>query len=316
MDISLYLTYFHESGGIEKTFERLQQDQNLEETNDPEYLSSFCPDLKEGGGTGKELVFGFGASYKKPKAKAKPKNWDLTIRIRQDDYRQSKAGWKVWDSALVLSRWLYANSGILRDKTVHELGCGCGLVGILAACFAKQVWFSDYLPGILENLRSNITINRHILPEDAQEPRSCQLDWSDFNPTKSHYDVTLETVDVILGSDLVYGIHLAEALPPVVNALLKSDGVFYAVMPRNRWGIDQFMDNMEALGFSCSRTFPEEEFWCDLSKKNHWYFFEFRRGPKKYERTLQQDEKVDDEIFGSPERFFDFSMFKKKRQDF
>jgi len=93
------------------------------------------------------------------------------VRIRQDDYRQSKAGWKVWDSALVLSRWLYANSHVLRMKKVHELGCGCGLVGILAACFAKQVVFSDYLPGILENLKTNLIENGPLFPESAQAPQ-------------------------------------------------------------------------------------------------------------------------------------------------
>jgi hypothetical protein len=105
-----------------------------------------------------------------------------------------------------------------------------------------------------------------------------------------------DKVDIVLGADVIYGLHLAEWLPQVLVKLLKPQGIFVAVNPKNRWvkkkkkqhfvqptdnkqtnkqpkGVDEFLANLEKLGFECSvRTLPEE-FCEDFVKKSCWDLF-------------------------------------------
>ena len=59
----------------------------------------------------------------------------------------------------------------------------------------------------------------------------------DFEVVYNTPDVLNEEdrVDIVLGSDIVYGLHLARWLPVVLDKLLKPMGTFYGVMPKNRW---------------------------------------------------------------------------------
>ena len=51
------------------------------------------------------------------------------MKIRQDKYSNTGNAWKVWDSSLVLARWVFANKNLFTsNKSVHEIGSGCGLV--------------------------------------------------------------------------------------------------------------------------------------------------------------------------------------------
>jgi predicted nicotinamide N-methyase len=43
-------------------------------------------------------------------------------------------------------RWVYGNSSLFQDKTVMELGAGCGLVGLVCAHFASRLYLTDRLP--------------------------------------------------------------------------------------------------------------------------------------------------------------------------
>jgi len=86
-------------------------------------------------------------------------------------------------------------------------------------------------------------------------------------------------VDIVLGSDVIYGLHLAEWLPKVLDRLLTSNGTFYGVNPKNRWGVQEFVNNMEKLGFQCVvRTLPVE-FCEDFVKKSCWDFFKCTKNP-------------------------------------
>lgn len=57
----------------------------------------------------------------------------------------------------------------------------------------------------------------------------------DFEQVYQDPSIIKEQVDVILSSDIIYGVHLAAWVPKVVDRLLKPDGTFYCVNPKNRW---------------------------------------------------------------------------------
>ena len=107
---------------------------------------------------------------------------------------------KLWESAWVLANHL-SSLPVEPQKTILEIGCGLGLVGIAAAMAGHRVTMSEYNADALNFARANAAING--LPEIAIE----HLDWRDPQLTGRF--------DTIVGSDTVYdaeSIGILEAL--------------------------------------------------------------------------------------------------------
>ena len=69
-------------------------------------------------------------------------------------------GAKVWTAAHTLSHELASNPEIVKEKSVLEIGAGCGACGFLAAKLgARQVVLSDYVDQLLLNLRDALHLN-------------------------------------------------------------------------------------------------------------------------------------------------------------
>jgi len=188
----------------------------------------------------------------------------------QNHYSSVRTAWKVWDSAIILSRWFHANSEILTGKKVLEVGSGCGLVGLLASLYSKETTLTDYLPEIVEVLKTNTKLN---YPHGgADHILSCVLDWEKV-VVDSSKETEAKRYDIIFGSDLVYNLQHAEWLPVVIDKLLvhSSTSRFITILPKNRLGVDEFRANLSIKGFeeelSCN---PPEQLFIDLSKKCHW----------------------------------------------
>lgn len=73
----------------------------------------------------------------------------------------------LWNTAKVLSSYLLRNAGLIRDKSVLELGAGAGLPSIIATLAgAQRVVVTDYPDAsLVENLRYNVDMN---IPEDRR----------------------------------------------------------------------------------------------------------------------------------------------------
>jgi len=65
------------------------------------------------------------------------------------------SGSKVWDASHVMARWIVSHRGLFSAKRVLELGCGCGVAGLVAARFAAHVTLSDAEPQVLQNAAVN-----------------------------------------------------------------------------------------------------------------------------------------------------------------
>jgi predicted nicotinamide N-methyase len=75
-------------------------------------------------------------------------NKELRVTIHAGQYDQIETGWKLWDAAVILSRFLFENASLVKDKRVLELGSGCGLVGIVCGHLTRELVFSDYVPTV------------------------------------------------------------------------------------------------------------------------------------------------------------------------
>ncbi|KAJ3191820.1 hypothetical protein HK101_007386 [Irineochytrium annulatum] len=89
-----------------------------------------------------------------------------TIHIWEQTFSEAgeSFGFQTWGSAIVLSRLimddLLMSLEELRRTTFLELGCGTGLVGIVAAVRgARHVFLTDHVPALLANAAGNVVRN-------------------------------------------------------------------------------------------------------------------------------------------------------------
>ena len=60
-------------------------------------------------------------------------------------------------TSLYLAKWLFFNNGIYKGKTVLDMGCGTGLMGIVMGIYKKKkVTYSDIEPLAIINTESNV----------------------------------------------------------------------------------------------------------------------------------------------------------------
>ena len=70
-------------------------------------------------------------------------------------------GKRVWESGIILSRYIYYNRDQFKDKKILEVGSGTGIVGLALAKFteAKEIILTDYQDEVLGLLNENINSN-------------------------------------------------------------------------------------------------------------------------------------------------------------
>ncbi|KXS11176.1 hypothetical protein M427DRAFT_73145 [Gonapodya prolifera JEL478] len=72
-------------------------------------------------------------------------------------------GGRTWESAFLLTSYLTRHPAVVRQKRVLELGCGTGVVGLVAAGLgAREVVLTD-LECMLDVARRNVEVNRGVL---------------------------------------------------------------------------------------------------------------------------------------------------------
>jgi len=150
--------------------------------------------------------------------------FDLVVKIKQDHYDNQGIGmaWRIWDSAIWLSQWIFDNKDLIANKKILEVGAGCGLSGIVAGIYSNQVVISDYTPEIVKMLKYNIDLNSKLF---RAKPTVIQLDWTSKDLIQNPLWIK-KGVDCILGADVYFNPELSVALVEVINKYLSSNGVF------------------------------------------------------------------------------------------
>lgn len=155
---------------------------------------------------------------------------------------QDTTGLSIWSASLVMARWMQAIGmiGYWKDKTVLELGSGCGVPGLMVATSSnssrpRQIYVTDLNPQTVENLQYNVELNE---VQDFVE--ASRMDWDD----KSTWPE--ERVDFVIGSDLIYIKSLVPLLTSVIFGTIKPGGKFLYVCPdTGRDGLDAFVEAMK-----------------------------------------------------------------------
>lgn len=155
-------------------------------------------------------------------------------------------GLDVWLHAThSLCHILHKFPDLVRNRRVLELGCGAGLGGMYSlACGARQVTFTDWDQGALEQCEGNVVLNvdEGVLDPSASAWRFRRLQWgrcdvdtsrrnlldSEIEPSESDADKTgepdeavefesLAEAEIVLGCDVCYETAHAELLADTVR---------------------------------------------------------------------------------------------------
>jgi len=134
---------------------------------------------------------------------------------------------KVWEASWVLADFL---AGLPADpgKRILEIGCGLGLVGVVAASFGHKVVMTEHNPEALEFARANAELN------GCPEVEIIDLDWN----SPSLYG----RFDYIVGSEIVYHQKDFDPLKNLFERLLKPDGEVVLCEGVRRTSLDFFKE--------------------------------------------------------------------------
>jgi len=154
----------------------------------------------------------------------------------------------MWPAALLLGRWLRWHRGLVAGRSVHELGAGLGLSGLVAAMAgASATTLSDFNPEVVKNLGDNIALNDPVDGGGLGGGRLCSaafLDWADLSAAAP--------CDLVIASDVVCQTSDAENLARAVGAVMAPGGaaLIFLPFPENRFGTEAFPHTLAAQGFA------------------------------------------------------------------
>ena len=164
-----------------------------------------------------------------------PSGKSESVTIEEGASGSGKTGLAVWNSALLLTRVLQQVAPNLLQElssnsettTILELGCGTGLVSIVAdkllnsnaapsATGKATILATDGNPDVVDLAQRNIQRNQC----SAETTKAVELQWGLLNAMDY-----CEVADVVLGSDLTYNSGTWRVLSETMTTILKPNGV-------------------------------------------------------------------------------------------
>jgi len=119
---------------------------------------------------------------------------------------------KIWESSVVLADYL-ARLNADPEKRFLEIGCGLGLVGIVASSFGHKVTMTEYNPDALKFARANALLNQ---PSANSNLEIKEMDWN--NPKIEG------SFDYIFGSEITYNESSFQPIFALFKTYLKKGG--------------------------------------------------------------------------------------------
>jgi predicted nicotinamide N-methyase len=170
-------------------------------------------------------------------------------RARQDACDDS-TGASIWESSLVLARWLAARLDMVAGRALLELGSGCGTGGLAAAVCARPraVCLADYAARTFDNLVFNVAANAGaVAGASGAALTTARFDWAAAPSTWPGAG----TWDTVIGADLVYTDAMAPLLAGVAAGLLHTRGgaQVLLVVPDGRRGVPALTSALAGHGF-------------------------------------------------------------------
>lgn len=184
------------------------------------------------------------------------------INIRElplADGVHASTGCQLWPASVALGRLLLSRPWLVKGKSVMELGAGCGFAGVVAAKLASKVLVTDADCETVANLHHNLTRNRKFWHQaddlcTAKEVSSATLDWRDL---LRHGWPSSRRVDVVIGSDIIYG-NWGPMVAEVAEKVLLPGGQLVMVSAEDRGGLPEFCRAMLDYGYSVDLSHWED----------------------------------------------------------
>lgn len=160
------------------------------------------------------------------------KSSSVTLQIQQEGVGAGKTGLAVWNSSLLLVRLLESlalqnPSWLLSRQHVAELGCGAGLVSLVASHLgAKSVWATDGNPAAVSLAEANFKRNNVDYTTSIKDGHDAgnvitRLQWGELQVPVEW----MGEADLILGSDLTYNSGSWRVLAETMEGLLSPNGI-------------------------------------------------------------------------------------------
>mmetsp|Transcript_20195 Transcript_20195/g.55949 ORF Transcript_20195/g.55949 Transcript_20195/m.55949 type:complete len:275 (-) Transcript_20195:7-831(-) len=183
---------------------------------------------------------------------------NVTIReLGFADGVHGSTGNQLWPTSVALGNLILEEPGLVAGKSVLELGAGCGFASVIAARFARRLVVTDLEAETLDNARHNLMRNATLWWSDTkpiqmrmEEVTIQQLDWKRVEKFGWPQD---RRVDVVIGSDIIYG-NWGGLIAQVVHKLILPGGVFIMMSAEDRCGLEFFEEAMVAVGFDVQRS--------------------------------------------------------------
>jgi 2-polyprenyl-3-methyl-5-hydroxy-6-metoxy-1,4-benzoquinol methylase len=134
---------------------------------------------------------------------------------------------KAWEASWVLADFL-AGMPADPEKRLLEIGCGLGLVGMVAASFGHKVVMTEHNPDAIEFARANAEMNH------CADLEIMDLDWNS--------PALYGRFDAIVGSEVVYHETDFEPLRNLFERLLKPGGEVILCEGFRRTSLDFFKE--------------------------------------------------------------------------
>jgi predicted nicotinamide N-methyase len=123
---------------------------------------------------------------------------------------------ELWPSSLALAEFLAARD-VPTGVAAVELGCGTGLVGVVAARLGARVLFTDYEPDALAFARANHALNL------GTPGRTRLVDWRDPPADLA--------ADLVLAADVLYERRFLTPFLDTLERVLRPDGTALVAEP-------------------------------------------------------------------------------------
>ena len=140
-----------------------------------------------------------------------PKSLDPFFN-KDDVFNEFPLWSKIWEASIVLANYM-ADIPVDPQRHLLEIGCGIGVVGIVAAQFGHRVTMTEYNRDSLDFARANARVNH---TGESSAPEIVELDW-----TKPALEGRF---DMILGSEVIYKEEYFDPLNALFRRYLKPGG--------------------------------------------------------------------------------------------
>ncbi|XP_007436671.1 histidine protein methyltransferase 1 homolog [Python bivittatus] len=165
-----------------------------------------------------------------------------------------EGGLKIWECTFDLLDYLSETDIEFAQKFVLDLGCGAGLLGIVALKGnAKEVHFQDYNSSVIEEITiPNILANCSLQDDDGEEDTQsrkkdftqdflskCKLfsgEWLEFSKLVLNNTKPLAKYDLILTSETIYNPNYYEAFHDTLSSLLAINGSIFLASKAHYFG--------------------------------------------------------------------------------